>query len=35
LLTQGQVLESELAVAAEENGRSRSRWSRRVIIELR
>jgi hypothetical protein len=35
LLPQGEVLEGELAVAAEENGRSRSRCSRRVIIELR
>jgi hypothetical protein len=31
LLAQGQVLESELAVAADEKGRSRRRWSRRVI----
>jgi hypothetical protein len=35
LLLQGQVLEGELAVAAEEEGESRNRWSRSVIIELR
>jgi hypothetical protein len=34
LVTQSEVLEGELAVTAEK-GKSRSRWSRRVIIELR
>jgi len=34
-LAQSQVLDGELAVAAEEKGRSRNRWSRRVIIELK
>jgi len=31
----GEVLEGELAVAAAEEGRSRRRWSRRAITELR
>jgi len=35
LVAQGQVLEGELAIAAAGNGRSRSRWSKRVIIEPR
>jgi hypothetical protein len=32
LLPQGEVLEGELAVAAAQDGRSRSTWSTRVII---
>ena len=33
LLAQREVLQGELAVAAERNGKSRRRWSRRLIIE--
>jgi len=32
LLPQGEVLEGELAAAAVQEGRSRSAWSKRVII---
>jgi hypothetical protein len=33
-LAQDEVLQGELAMTPQRNGRSRSKWSRKVIIEL-